>query len=403
MLKLDAKTVAALTLAAGKNDVIHFDSLLPGYGYRLRRAANGKVLRSWVAQYRINGKQRRPLIGNADVVSAEAARIAARKILAKVQLGQDPQADRLERRAKDVFSFAKVTADYLADKQGKVRPRTHVEATRYLTGDYFKALHSSPLDKITRKDIAVCLVSIKADSGTVTAHAAKAALSAFFVWCMRMGYLEKNPTIGTEKFEANNRDRVLSDDELAAVWNASGGNDDYARIVRLLILTGCRRQEVGGMAWTELDADTGKWAIPAERSKNHCPHLVPLPAMAWDIFKGVKPQQGSDHLFGGSKGFQTWGRSKATLDGKLNGMTDWTLHDIRRTVATGMATLGVAPHIVEAVLNHQSGHKAGVAGVYNRASYEKEKRVALAQWTDHIRALASGTAKKIIPLRAVSS
>ena len=151
----------------------------------------------------------------------------------------------------------------------------------------------------------------------------------------------------------------------------------------------------------ELDAETGKWFLPAERAKNHHALLLPLPGPAWDIIKDVKPQR--DHLFGRA-GFQTWGRAKATLDAKLgDSVASWTLHDIRRSMATGMATLGVAPHIVEAVLNHQSGHKAGVAGVYNRAQYEKEKRMALAQWADHVQALASGSQRKIVPLRGVAA
>jgi integrase len=196
---------------------------------------------------------------------------------------------------------------------------------------YFKSLHSLAIDKVTRKDIAAHLVAIKRNSGTIAARAAKAAISAFFTWCLRIGYLENNPVIGTEDFKSIKRDRVLSDAELAAVWNACDGDDNYHRIVRLLILTGCRRQEVGGMAFSELDADTGKWTIPKERSKNHQPHMLPLPTAAWGIIKDVPPQR--DHLFGShhGKGFTNWHKAKRALDAKLDGVAKWTVHGIRRT------------------------------------------------------------------------
>jgi integrase len=360
-MKLDAKT---LKLDDDKNERIFFDDMLPGFGLRLRRSGN-KVLRSWIVQYRHAGKQSRMRLGDVDVVGTEQARIAARKILARVQLGEDPQADRADRREKDQFSFHKVAAEFLAAKRDTVRPRSHFETSRYLTSRrYFKALHSLAIDKITRRDIAAHLVAIKRDSGTITARAAKAAISSFFTWCLRMGLLESNPVIGTEDFKPIKRDRVLTDVELAAVWNACDGNDDYDRIIRLLILTGCRRQEVGGMAReSELDTDTGKWTIPKERSKNHQPHMLPLPAAAWDIINAVPPQR--DHLFGSHHGvgFTNWYRAKRSLDDKLDGVADWHLHDIRRTVATGMGNIGIMPHIIEEILNHKSGHKAGVAGI----------------------------------------
>jgi integrase len=319
-----------------------------------------------------------------------------------VELGEDPQAARTERREKDKFSFAKVAAEFLAAKHDEVRPRTHVEQTRYLTGQYFQDLHTLAIDKIMRKHIAACLVAIKRDSGNVTAHTARAILSAFFTWCMKRGYLDSNPVIGTEDFETNKRDRVLSDDELAAVWNACSGNDAYSRIVRLLILTGCRRQEVGGMAWSELDG--ANWTIPSERSKNYHAHTLPLPAAAMDTVNAATTAIATgDHLFGRT-GFQTWGIAKAALDAKLgNAVKDWMLRDLRRTVATGMANIGILPHVIEEVLNHQSGHKAGVAGIYNRSSYDRAKRAALAQWADHVQALATGTERKILQYPAIAS
>jgi hypothetical protein len=141
-MKLDSKTVARLILLAGKTDVIHFDSTLPGFGLRLRSGGD-QVRKSWVVQYRRAGRTRRLLLGSAEVLSAEQARTAAKKALGAVATGSDPQADRTARRDRDQFTFRAVADDYLGAKQPTVRPRTFVEMQRYLCGPYFKALHSS--------------------------------------------------------------------------------------------------------------------------------------------------------------------------------------------------------------------------------------------------------------------
>jgi hypothetical protein len=142
-MRLDTKTVAGFVLPAGRTDVIVFDDALSGFGYRLRRGAGGKVMRSWIAQYRSAGRSRRVLIGSAEVLSAEAARGAAKKLLAKVALGEDPQGDRSERRGKDRMTFRAVVEEHLAAKKAQVRPRTFFELQRYLTGDYFKPFRQS--------------------------------------------------------------------------------------------------------------------------------------------------------------------------------------------------------------------------------------------------------------------
>lgn len=401
-MKLDSKTIAALQLGSTKSDQIIFDDTLPGFGYRLRRGAGGKINKSWIAQYRRVGT-RRVLIGNADVVNAEAARAAAKKILAVVALGGDPQAERADRRAKDALAVRSVVAEYLDAKRNEVRPRTLVETTRYLsTGSYFRPLHRMPIDAVKRKDVATRLVVITRENGSVTAARARGALSALFSWAMQMGYVEQNPVIGAVQPEGSKgRERVLSDAELAALWRLSG-DDEYGRIIRLLILTGARRSEIGGLRFSELDAGSGKWTLPGERSKNHHSHTLPLPAVAWNIINAVPRPVHRDQLFGVSadEGFTDWGKGKLALDDRLLGKIEpWVVHDIRRTVATRMADLGVQPHIIEAVLNHHSGHKAGVAGIYNRSSYEREVRAALALWADHLLAMVEGRKSVVVPLK----
>src|SRR5262249_50908706 len=163
-MRLDAKSVAALTLD-GKSDVIHFDDALAGFGFRLRRGAGGKLLRSWVVQYRRAGASRRMLLGSAEVLNAEQARRMAKTALARVAMGENPQAERVDRRGKDKLSFRSVVEEYLPLKQDQVRPKTFHELARYLTGAYFKPLHSMPVDTITRKDVAAQLVAISRQRG----------------------------------------------------------------------------------------------------------------------------------------------------------------------------------------------------------------------------------------------
>ncbi|MGZ5838965.1 MAG: tyrosine-type recombinase/integrase [Croceibacterium sp.] len=398
-MKLDGKTVAALDLG-GKTDAIFFDDDLPGFGYRLRLSAGGKVRKSWIVQYRRAGISRRLLLGAGEVLSAEQARQAARKALAKVALGEDPQADRRERRAKDRVDLKSMMDEYLLAKQTHVRARTFVEMRRYLTGGYFKPLHTMPIDAVTRKDVAAQLVRITREHSSISAARARTALSAFYVWAMQMGLTESNPIIGTLKpQDTRPRERVLNDQELAAIWSACR-SDDHGRIIRLLILLGSRRAEIGGIAWSELDLEGAVWTLPAQRSKNGRAHSLPLMPMALSIIREVPRVLGRDLLFGerAARGFTAFALGKRDLDAR-SGVRDWVVHDIRRSVATGMANLGVGPHIVEEVLNHRSGHKGGIAGIYNRSRYEREVRAALGMWCDHIRTLVDGSERKVLAYR----
>jgi integrase len=396
-MKLDSKTVSALALPAGKTDVIHFDSALPGFGYRLRLGAGGKVLRSWIVQYKRGGSTRRLLLGSANVLGAEAARTMAKKALGRVANGEDPQADKVERRDKDRLSLKSMIDEYLLHKRGAVGARQFTEVQRYLAGPYLKPLHAMPVDAVTRRDIAARLVAITREHSSTVASRTRAALSAFFVWAMQSGIAEANPVIGTlTPKEGAARERVLSDAELASIWKACDDGSEYGKIVRLLILLGARRQEIGGIAHSEIDFERGVWTLPAGRSKNGRAHTLPLMPMALAIVRQVPHMVSRDQLFGErAAGFTSWARNKPALD-KRSGVTGWTVHDIRRSVATRMADLGIAPHIIETILNHQSGHRAGVAGIYNRSSYEREVRAALAMWSDHIRALVAGGERRVL-------
>jgi integrase len=364
-MPLTAKAISALQLLPGQNDKIYFDDAMPGFGYRLRRSG-GEIKRSWVVQYRRGGATRRILLGNATVLSAAQARDQAKKVLGRVAIGEDPQAERRERRGKDRVSLRSVIEEYLQAKDLELRPRSFAEVKRYLTGSYFRVLHALPVDTVTRKDIAGRLVAITRESSSNTAARSRDLLHAFFVWALQMGYVEHNPVLGTIKpKEAEGRTRVLSDAELGAVWRAAS-DDEHGKIVKLLILTAARRQEIGGMHWSELDEARGTWTLPAARAKNNHAHTLPLPPAAWVIINCVLRTTSRDHLFGvrAERGFSTWASAKADLDKRLGeDVAPFVLHDLRRTVATKMADLGVQPHIIEEILNHRGGHKAGIAGL----------------------------------------
>lgn len=397
-MKITSKSIAALSLPEGRGDIIHFDDDLPGFGYRLRRSPSGKVNSTWVAQYRRAGATRRVLLGAGGVLSVEQARGEAKKILALVALGGDPQGDRADRRSKDQLSLRSVIDEHLAAKADEVRPGTLREITRYLTGPYFKTLHGMPVDSVTRKDVAAAILAAQRRHSPAVAALARATLSSFFAWAMTMGLVESNPVVGTlQPKVADARERVLTDQELVKIWTACG-DGDHGRIVRLLILTGCRRQEIGGLTWSEIDLDQGTLTIPPERSKNGEEHTLPLLPLMRDIIETVPRMASREHLFGArsSRGFCRWAEGKAILD-IYSGVTDWRVHDIRRSVSTKMGDIGIAPHVIEQILNHVSGHKSGVAGVYNKSVYEREVRSALALWHDHVRSLVDGGERKVLP------
>ena len=357
-MKLTKDTVAALAMPAGKDDYIEWDEDLPGFGVRLRQRPDGGVSKNWVAQYRVGRQQRRPSLGDVRKVEPEAGKRAARKLFAQVELGIDPAAENARARAEAATTklTLKIAADrYLADKEDVMRPSTYKAAQRYFEG-YWKPLHDRPLESIKRADVAARLQEIIQQNGRTTAARARGNLSALFSWAMREGLCESNPVIGTNDPEAGikPRERVLEDRELRAIWHACR-DDDFGRIIRLLILTGCRREEIGGLRWSEVNRDTGVMTIPGERTKNHRTLELTLPAAALDILPPRRPDR--DNVFGKMKPFSAWSFATMVLKSRIievqgKSLTPWTLHDLRSSMLTGLGKLGVQPHIAELCVGH---------------------------------------------------
>jgi integrase len=400
-LPLNARIVADLALPAGKGEEFFWDTGLAGFGVRLRRSPGG-VRRTYVAQCHVDGRTRRETVGPADRLTYSQAREAARLLLARVTLGHDPQQEREERRARAALTFRRAAEAYLDARRGELRPASTKAAALYLVGDAFKPLHARPLGEVTRADVAARVAVVARERGTATAAAARRALSAMYAWAVASGWAEGNPVIGTlAPAQGPAGEHVCSDAELVAIWRAVDGESDFGRCVRLLILLGSRRSEVGGMRWSEIDLAAGTWTLPAARSKNKRSLTLALPPAALDVIRSV-PRHGLDHLFGPA-GFTNWERSKAALDCALGtAVRPFRLHDIRRSVATRVADLGVEPHVIEAILNHHGGHRRGVAGIYNRSVYERQAKAALARWSEHVLALVEERAPddRVVPLRA---
>jgi len=380
-MKLTAREIAAYEPPKGKDHIV-FDSELAGFGLRYR---NGR--RIWVYQYafgsgggRVNARM---TLGEYPALPPAKARSQAEDLYARVRVGQHPAADKRANRDEARNTFGKLVSRYLEFKKDQVRARSLAQIRRYLD-DYAKPLHALPASAIDRKRIADFLDAVANKNGSISANRARASLSAMFSWAMRKGLHDTNPVIATEKRKEKSRHRVLTDKELAIVWRSLGA-DDYAEIVKLLVLTGQRAAEIGGLRWSEIDFEGGLISLPPHRTKNGHPHSIPMPAAVREILKSRTRTR--DFVFGrGVAGFNGWDRAKKRLDAKIGDKIgeSWTIHDLRRTLATGLQRLGIRFEVTEAVLNHTGGSRGGISGIYQRHSWASEKKSALDAWAAHV-------------------
>jgi integrase len=232
------------------------------------------------------------------------------------------------------------------------------------------------------------LDGIAANGTPVAANRAMSAIKKLFAWSLDRGAIAIHPLVGLRKPGIErSRDRVLTDAELKTFWQATEQvGFPFGPAFQLMALTGQRRGEVTSMRWSQLNFEGAVWTIPANIAKNGHAHQVPLSTVALDIIQRLPRFMNSDLLFTttGVSPISGFGRAKDRLDFLMEA-GDWRLHDLRRTVASGMARLGVAPHVIEKVLNHVSGEISGVAAVYNRHGYQAEKKEALEQWAQEVR------------------
>jgi integrase len=351
--------------------------------------------KSYALFARVHGELINLKIGNAAVMPLAAARQEARQKLTEIARGLDPRA--VKRGAAAIETFG-ATARRYVERHAKAHTRRWKETERLLEHDAVPRWKHRPIDKISRHDVVALLDRIVDRGAPQAANVLLATLRGLFNWAVARGMLEVSPCGGIKApGPASERDRVLSDAELELVWRAAEKLDYPAGpFVRLLILSGCRREEVGGMRWSEIDPELTVLSLPAARVKNNTAHKLPISAAMRDILQKV-PRLPGDFVLTTTGQFSLRGfsRIKLALDtaiADLNGGTPiapWTLHDVRRSFASGAAALGIGLEVIEKILNHQGGSFGGVRGIYQRHSFFDEMARALALWGDHVLALVS--------------
>jgi integrase len=370
-MRFTQRRLEELKCPAGKRDMLAFDAEQRGLGVRVT-ATGGK---SYLVQYTLGGRKRRVPLGSSSAISLAAARKAAQQILGEVAVGKDPAADRKTAASAGELTLDGLISEWRARHLVHRRRRYAAEATRALRYAFAKHLRT-PATALTTKAVRAILNAIADGGRRSIARQAGAYGRACYGWAVHVDLLADNPFIGIRLETVASRERVLTDQELRSIWQATEDRGSYRHIVRLLLLTGQRREEIAGMLWSELDADRMTWTIPAARTKNHRVQIVPLSKQAKAVLSAQPNFAHDDRVF---MGFRSFSKAKPRLDAE-SGVTGWRLHDLRRTVATGLQRLGVRLEVTEAVLGHVGGSRAGIVGIYQRHTWADEKRAALNAW-----------------------
>jgi integrase len=373
-------------LSTPEKEVVHWDHALPGFGLKI----TPKGRKVFIVLYRAQGggsRLRKYTIGPYGRITLHNARIEGQKVLAARLEGRDPATEKHEARRR-------LTADTVTEMiglYGKLhlsQRRSGREVMQILQRTLVDRNGSRSVHEITKRDI-IDVVNAVVDRGSpVAANKSLKVVKSFFNWCVGQAILQRSPCEGIRAPTVERaRDRVLTDRELACIIQAArrlGG--PYGAIVEVLALTGQRRDEVARMSWDELDLESRVWALPAGRTKNDKPHIVQLSIPAVAVI-GAQPRSGrlvfSRNAITPIGDFSS---QKRKLD-DLCGVSDWHLHDLRRTIVSGMARLGAAPHVADKILNHVGGTISGVAAVYQRHEFLKERRDALERWGAHAEGL----------------
>jgi integrase len=397
--------------------IVYWDRVCPGFGLRL--TANGA--RSWVASYRVGGRKIMETLGTvARLPRVDDARTLARASMEKAATGANPVA---EKRSAAARSTAKTVAAaverYLDHCDRNLRAKTAGEWRRIFEHDVLPRWGERPIGEIAKADVLE-LVNDKAanrerkrkdltEGASVQAGKTLSRLRTFFGWAVANDLVEADPTIGVRKpAKEGQRDRVLTDDEVVAFWTATEGlGHPFGHLFRLLLLTAQRESEVAGLRWSELgDLDARRWEIPTNRTKNRKAHTVHLSDLAIEVLDQVPRIAEQDLLFSGSgrtpvSGFSNAKRRLDQRIAQISGaeIPGWVLHDLRRTATTGLARLGIAPHVADKILNHTAGTIRGTALVYNRFEYFDERKAALEAWGRYIEGLIGREPQNVVPMR----
>ena len=370
-------------LPTPQSDVVFWDVGFPGFGVKV----TPKGRKVFVVLYRTGGagsKLRKYTIGPYGRVTLHQARVAAQKVVAAKLEGRDPAAEKREAKRRVVADRVEdLLESFIAQRLSQ--NRSAGEVARLLRREVGKAWSGKSIHEISKRDVVEVISAVEQRGAPVAANKTLKSIKTFLRWCVGRAVLDQSPAEGVPlPAKEVARDRVLDDQELAQVILAArevGG--PYGGIVELLALTGQRREEVARLSREELDLEQRIWTIPKSRTKNAKAHVVHLSEQSIDVLK--RAHRRGPLVFSplGTKPFQEFSRAKSVLD-QLSGVSGWRLHDLRRTCVSGMARLGVAPHVADKVLNHQSGTISGVAAVYQRHEFLPERQAALDLWGAHI-------------------
>lgn len=402
--RLTARALDRFAPAATRREIP--DAYLPGLYFIVQPSGR----KSWAVRYRCNGRTRKYTLGRYPHIRLPDARELARAAFRAIAEGRDPMAERKEarRRARadidDRDLFARVWDDYRRRHVAGLRPSTAAECERIFAKEFLPRFRARRLSEITKQDVLDLLDDILDRGAPTTANHALATLRAFFNWAIHRNLLAASPCAGIKKpVEVKSRDRVLTDDEIRRLWRACEDiGFPFGPMTQLLLLTGARRDEVRRMTERELDLVRQTWNIPAARTKNGAEHTVHLAPLTLAVLEGLpRIRNAAGYLFttNGATPCSGFSRAKARLDQLVQFDAPWVIHDLRRTMASGMARLGIALPVIEKCLNHVSGSFAGIVGVYQRHTFENEKRAAFAAWARHVAAAVGGAPTGVVPMR----
>ena len=400
------RAIRALQPQPKRVDYFDADEALPGFG--LRVTPNG--VKTWTLLYRnASGRQRRLSLGKYPLIGLADARKAARKALAGVVQGADPAADKQARR--EAPTFADVAHEYIAhvsrqDANGRPVNRSWREKLRMLETDVLPAWGARQARDISARDVRELVDGIVNRGAPIAANRTFALVGRVFTWASAPDRAlvpqHHNPCRGMERpAPENERARVLDAEELRRVWTALDGEDAHnAALFKLYLLTAQRGGELRTMRWEEVDLDGGWWTIPAERAKNGRTHRVPLSPPALSSLRALPRIEGSPWVFPSPRAVsgcrENIGKAVDRIR-KASGVDFWP-HDLRRSAASHMTSMGVSRLTVAKLLNHV---ERGVTAVYDRHSYDAEKRHALDAWARRLRAIVTGeSAPKVVELRS---
>lgn len=391
MQKLTENAVTRFACPPGERDAYLWDGSLPGFG--VRAYPTGK--KSFIVKYQLpNGRQRKMSLAPVQSGMLGEARREAASILLQARKGEDFVGDRhaereRARKKQEEKTTGQIIREYLSLKRNRVRPGTYREIERHLL-TIFEPLHNRPIESIGRRDIVAIIDERVKQGKAVQADRAKTSMVGFCNWAIEYDYIQANPAAGISRRtpkEQLERDRVLSMDELAEVWRATEGHSDYEKIIRLLILTAARADEIAQMEWSEVDLPKREINIPKSRMKNAVAHTIYLSQPAVEILENIERRKGKRYVFGRTSNFFSgWSKSKARLDAKLGErVRPWRHHDLRRTLRTNASNLGLAPPVVlEAVLGHWGIAKPGIVGVYDHSTHDAERRKLMDDWAQAV-------------------